>query len=189
MNTQGAIEGTTGILALDWPGSLAVLSDPTYTLAAGVAVAILATCIAILRPPATKKDADPLAGLFAGSTLDTQLDRAAQRAQRTEQATRDASEFRAKVFARKAAHPASEAQRPVPPHRAERYDHGAVLAHLAQVMRAGIETEDEGIRIAPSTGPSTGPIDQSGSDGEWEEVLLLPPPAAPTQDEAVANAA
>ena len=181
MNTQGAIDGAIGSSAFDWLGSAVILTEPSYALVTGIALAVLATCIAILCPPATKRDNDPLAGLFAGDTLDTQLDRAAQRAQRTEQATRDASLFRAKVFARKVAQPSSGTQRPVPPHRAERYDHGAVLAHLAQVMRAGFETDGDN--------PSAASVDQSASGAEWEEILLLPPPATQNPDDAVAKAA
>lgn len=88
-----------------------------------------------------------------------------------EREDRAASLVRAKMFARKSAQ-SPRAFTKDGPHYAKRYDHAAVLDHIAKVMRAGTESDE------------TANADPAGSD-EWEEMLLLPAPS-PTDDAAKA---
>lgn len=146
--------------------------NPFLALAAGVALGVLGTLAAVYWRPHRAAKSDPLSNLFEGDTLQSQIARVADHAARSERADRDASAIRAKIFARKAAK-AAAAPHAVPPHRAERYDHQAVLDHIAKVMRAGSEL-DKGPQPARGT----------GDDGQWEEVLLLPAPAPGSSQKA-----
>ncbi len=139
--------------------------DPIFALVAGVALGAVTTLAVVFWKPRSTPKADPLSNLFAGDTLQSQIARVADHDARSERADRDASAIRAKLFARKAGKAA-----PIPPHRAERYDHAAVLDHIAKVMRAGSELGNE---------PQLGGADKDAKDeGQWEEVLLLPAPAS-----------
>ena len=139
--------------------------NPLLALGAGAALGALGTLAVVFWEPRKGAKPDPLSNLFEGNTLQSQIARVADHAARTEQADRDASAIRAKIFAKKAAKGSSRA-RPVPPHRAERYDHQAVLDHIAKVMRAGSELDK-----APL------PTHDGTVEEPWEEVLLLPAPA------------
>ena len=145
--------------------------DPIFALAAGAALGALITLAVVYWKPRVATKADPLSNLFAGDTLQNQIERVADDAARFERADRDASAIRAKLFARKAAQ-ATQTSAPIPPHRAERYDHAAVLDHIAKVMRAGSEVEKE-------------PKDDGIKDeGQFEEILLLPAPPSSSQKAA-----
>ncbi|UAB79542.1 hypothetical protein INR77_07775 [Erythrobacter sp. SCSIO 43205] len=144
--------------------------NPALALVAGMAIGALATLAIVVWKPHRAPKSDPLSNLFEGDTLQSQIARVADQAARSERADRDASAIRAKIFARTAAR-AAKPQGPCqpkqePPHRAERYDHQAVLDHIAKVMRAGSELDK-----APQATPP------AKDDGQWEEVLLLPPPS------------
>ena len=148
--------------------------SPFYALVAGMALGALGTLALVFWKPRSTAKSDPLSNLFEGDTLQSQIARVADHAARSERADRDASALRAKIFAHKAA-VASTGTRPVPPHRADRYDHQAVLDHIAKVMRAGSELDKE-------------PEDFRGAkdDEQWEEVLLLPAPAPSTSSQKAA---
>jgi hypothetical protein len=139
--------------------------DPAVALILGVVIGVVAT-LGIQRwsPSLSSKSrsakADPLSNLFARDTLGDQIARVADPDIVRERKDRAASAVRAKIFARNSARP-PEGQ--TPPHRADRYDHAAVLDHIAKVMRAGTSEDD---------------LDSAKSENssEWEEVLLLPAP-------------
>lgn len=151
--------------------------DPSHILVAaltgGICLGVIATLCTLRWSPGRRKQADtvaetvagPLSNLFAGDTLESQLARVADPEVHSERKDRAASAVRARMFARKAA------QKPIPPHRAERFEHAAVLDHIAKVMRAGTKNDEQ-------------TIVQPDASGEWEEVLLLPAPAKKGQGEA-----
>jgi len=144
--------------------------DPIIALGVGVTLGVLVTMAVVLWKPRSGTKADPLSNLFAGDTLQSQIERVADDVER---ADRDASAIRAKLFARKATH---AAQAPIPPHRAERFDHAAVLDHIAKVMRAGSELEKEPVGANAAQGEA--------DEVQFEEVLLLPAPAPSSQKAA-----
>ena len=153
--------------------------DPVLALLAGVIIGICATLAVLKWSPAPRAKTDPLSGLFAGDTLDDQLARIADPKARDERKDRAASAIRARIFAHQSAQKTTkraERQNPphVAPHRAERFEHAAVLDHIAKVMRAGKEADEQ---VTEAVEPS----------GEWEEVLLLPAPS--TDSDGVAKAA
>lgn len=153
--------------------------DPSFALIGGIVIGI---CIALLIkrwPVKSRHKADPLSGLFARETLDSQLAQIADPDALSERRDREASACRAKMFALRAAK-APEAVE-IPPHRAERYDHAAVLAHVAKVMRAGSELGKD-----VSVGADA---QQAAEAGDWEEVLLLPPPSSRANEDAATQAA
>lgn len=156
------------------------LTNPAYALIAGVVLGVCITLCVLKWSPAPRSKADPLSGLFEGGTLESQLTRVADPKSQSEIEDRQASAVRAKIFARKSARDAA-AKDSTPPHRAQRYDHAAVLAHVAKVMRAGTHLDDD---AACATAP-----EEAGATGEWEEVLLLPPPSASNTSDGVAKAA
>ena len=146
-------------------GTAIAAMDPLFSLIVGIALGAIAT-LGVLRWPwslgasSASTKADPLSNLFAGDTLDDQLARVADPKAFDERKDREASAIRAKIFAhRSAKRPAAQ----VPPHRAERFNHAAVLDHIAKVMRAGTQDDSQ-------------PAQTSANQGEWEEVLLLPAP-------------
>ena len=135
--------------------------DPAVALFLGTVLGVVAT-LGIQRwspsfsSNARRAKADPLSNLFAGDTLGDQIARVADPDIVRERKDRAASAVRAKIFAR-------TSKEQTPPHRADRFDHAAVLDHIAKVMRAGTSEEDP----APQ---------KSENSSEWEEVLLLPAP-------------
>ena len=139
--------------------------DPAVALILGFVLGAVATLgiqrwSPSLSSRARRSKADPLSNLFARETLGDQIARVADPDIVRERNDRAAFAVRAKIFARTSAKPA-EGQ--TPPHRAERFDHAAVLDHIAKVMRAGTHKDD----LASQN---------FGSSSEWEEVLLLPAP-------------
>lgn len=157
--------------------------DPAFALIAGIALGVGITLgwskfASIVRSPRFRKTADPLSGLFEGSTLESQLTRVADPQARSEIKDRQASAVRAKIFARKSAM-APPKDTPAP-HRATRYDHGAVLAHVAKVMRAGTHLDEPA---------SASDACDDAAKGEWEEVLLLPPPSGSDTKDEISKAA
>lgn len=151
--------------------------DPAFALIGGVAIGICATLAIKQWAIKPRHKTDPLSGLFVRETLDRQLAQIAAPEALSERRDREASIFRAKMFARRAVK-APEAVE-VPPHRAERYDHAAVLAHVAKVMRAGTQLGKDACADAQ----------QVSETGDWEEVLLLPPPSPCANEDATAQAA
>lgn len=150
--------------------------DPAYALIAGIVLGACGTLLVLRWSPARREKADPLSGLFAGDTLGDQLSRVTDPEARLERKDREASAIRAKIFAHqsKAGSTATQAKTKSGPHHAERFDHAAVLDHIAKVMRAGTENGD----------PSLHPSDFSD---EWQEVPLLPAP--PQVDQSSTKAA
>lgn len=171
MTEQGAILESLGAV------------DPVLILIIGVAIGVAATLGMRQLTRGPRKTADPLSRLFARETLDTQLAQFADPVAVSERKDREASAFRAKMFARRVTHPSETADVHThrPPHLADRYDHAAVLAHVAKVMRAGTHLDEE----APYQTAAKGDDDA----GDWEEVLLLPAPAHSPQENAAAKAA
>lgn len=193
------IEGAN--LELIFNGFQAV--HPAITLLTGVAIGMAGT-IAFRRwhPHIAGKffadkgaKSDPLSKLFDAEVLNNQLARVADETARSERVDREISAIRAKIFAhtsaRKAPNNATTSQhaapshvfpahmdpahmdpaQAVPPHKAERFDHAEVLAHIAKVMRAGSEIvgdSDDSPREASHE-----------TNGDFEEVLLLPSPTSP----------
>jgi len=147
---------------VEWLSS-AGLTDPAYALLACIAVCSIATWAALVVSPAKREAADPLSGLFDAGNLDSEL---AQVAGRPTSAYRPSPVMRAGLLKRAAM--AQSEPRPHPVGQRE------MLAHLAQVLRAGIE--EDPAREEPATAP------------QWEEVLLLPPPSS-SSDESIAKAA
>ncbi|MEO1221032.1 MAG: hypothetical protein AAFY42_06740 [Pseudomonadota bacterium] len=146
--------------------------DPVFSLIVGMVLGVCATLSFLKWTPGKKRQADPLSSLFKSETLDEQLTRVGDPEARFERKDRAASAIRAKMFARQSQRAA--AQRKSRPHYAERYDHAAVLNHIAKVMRADThEQEPDEKRVKTSS--------------EWEEVLMLPPP--PKDEDGMANAA
>lgn len=125
-----------------------------------VAIGLCATLALRHWPPHPSKQANPLSGLFDRDTLDVQLSRVAGLRAREEHKDRKAFPVRAKVVAKRSARSS-----PLP-HHAAHFDHAAVLEHIAKVMRAGLK-KDERARTTPDLPVSV----------QWEEVILLPPPA------------
>lgn len=148
--------------------------SPIVALAAGGVLGAAITLAFVFWKPRSTPKTDPLSTLFAGDTLHSQISRVADQGACFERADRDASAIRAKLFARKAA----QAPIPphVPPHRAERYDHAAVLDHIAKVMRAGSELEKEPQHESTAQ--------RTKDESQWEEVLLLPAPSTSSQKAA-----
>ena len=153
--------------------------DPAFALIGGIVIGI---CMALgikQWPVTTRQKADPLSGLFVRETLNSQLAQIADPDVPSQRRNKEASAFRAKMFARRAAKAAETVE--VPPHRAERYDHAAVLAHVAKVMRAGTDHGKDASVNADAQ--------QAAEVGCWEEVLLLPPPSRRANEETAAQAA
>lgn len=133
-------------------------TDPGLVLIAGIAAAALATLAALIWPPSARKNADPLSRLFDPDNLDSELSRVAGR---PAHAYRNSPAARCGAFAR--------GQQPGSGQR-------AMMAYLAQRIRA-----DGLVQRSVNAGAME-------SAGEWEEVLLLPPPC-PAREEQVAKAA
>lgn len=151
-------------------------TDPVIVMLGGLVLGACLTLAIVKWFPRVRSKSDPLSGLFAGDTLDDQLARVADPKARDERKDRAASAIRAKIFAHKSA---QRAQRQTPPHRAERFEHAAVLDHIAKVMRASKESDEA---VVPCT-----ETDDDWTGSEWEEVLLLPAP--PKDESGVAEAA
>ncbi|MEP0391237.1 MAG: hypothetical protein ABJ205_05770 [Erythrobacter sp.] len=153
--------------------------NPVLALIGGIVIGV---CITLgfkhwsLKP---RRNADPLSSLFARGTLDSQLSQIADPDALSERKDRAASAFRAKMFARRAAHTSDKAD--VPPHHAERFDHAAVLAHVAKVMRAGTELDTNEVDASTEQ--------EIAESSPWEEVLMLPPPSHSAGKDGVAKAA
>lgn len=175
MTDKGAmLEGVTATF-----GAAFGAVDPAFALIGGIAIGI---CMALgfrQWPITPRRQADPLSGLFARETLDSQLAQIADPEAVSERRDREASAFRAKMFARRSVTAPEVAE--VPPHRADRYDHAAVLAHVAKVMRAGTDLGKD-VPVNADAG-------QGSEAGDWEEVLLLPPPSTSAPEEEAAQAA
>ena len=146
--------------------------DPAFSLIVGIALGACATLSFLKWTPGKKLQADPLSSLFKCETLDEQLARVGDPEAYSERKDRAASAIRTKMFARQSQR--AVARRKSGPHHAERYDHAAVLHHIAKVMRA--DTHDKE------------PVEKRAkTSSEWEEVPLLPPP--PKNEDGMANAA
>lgn len=143
--------------------------NPVIVLVAGMVLGAVATLAIVFWKSNSATKSDPLSNLFEGDTLQSQIARVADHAARSKRAVRDASVIRAKLRARGAA------QATVPPHRADRYDHQAVLDHIAKVIRAGTQLEK-----TPQSAQGL------SDEGEWEDVLLLPAPNRSTSSRKAA---
>lgn len=176
MSEQGAILESLGAV------------DPVLVLIVGIAIGVAATLVMRQMTLGPRKKVDPLSGLFARENLDTQLAQIADPHAVSERKDREASAFRAKMFARRGPRPSETVEVPPhrPPHLADRYDHAAVLAHVAKVMRAGTHLDEE---TPTQTAHQTATSQDDEDAGDWEEVLLLPAPAPSMQEDAAAKAA
>lgn len=139
--------------------------DPAPALILGVILGVTAT-LGIQRwslsisSEAKRTKADPLSNLFAVDTLNDQIARIADPNVARMQKNRVASATHAKTFTCTSARPPKDQP---DPDRADRFDHAAVLDHIAKVMRAG--TSEDVLATKKSEHSS-----------QWEEVLLLAAP-------------